>query len=355
MDRSLRIGVIGCGFFAQNHLHSWSDLAEKGAQLAAVCDVDAAKARAAGETFRVPYYSDAAKMLEAERLDVADIVTRRDTHRPLAEMALARGLATIVQKPFASTWEDCIAIVEAAHKANAWLAVHENFRFQAPMRAVRKVIDSGAIGTPSWARIRFRTGFDVYKTQPYFYDEEQLAIADVGIHMLDLSRFFLGEVEHISCETQKRNPRIRAEDTATMLLRHQSGAVSVVECTYESRRLPDHFPETLLVIEGPRGAISLEAGCSMTVTSDGATWTEDASSPLLSWTAYPWHVAQQGVIGACGHFLDSLQRGVPPETSGEDNLKTYALVDAAYRAASERRAVEPKRWNHGLANGGERP
>jgi predicted dehydrogenase len=336
-------------------LHAWSDLAEKGGRLAAVCDVDAGKARAAGETFGVPYYSDAAKMLEAERLDVADIVTRHDTHRPLAEMTLARGLATIVQKPFASTWDDCIAIVEAAHKANAWLAVHENFRFQAPMRAVRAAIDSGAIGIPSWARIRFRTGFDVYKTQPYFYDEERLAIADVGIHMLDLARFFLGEVAHISCETQKRNARVRAEDTATMLLRHGSGAVSVVECTYESRRLPDHFPQTLLVIEGSKGAISLDGACKLTVTSGGKTRTEDAGSALLSWTEHPWHVAQQGVIGACSHFLDCLLQGVVAETSGDDNLKTYALVDAAYRAADERRAVEPKSWKPGSAIGGERP
>lgn len=354
MARPLRIGVIGCGFFAQNHLHSWRDLTGKGAKLAAVCDVDGEKARAAGEKFGVPYYADAESMLGAERLDVADIVTRHDTHRPLAEMTIARGLATIVQKPFASAWQDCVAIVEAARNAGAWLAVHENFRFQAPMRAVRKVIDSGAIGTPSWARIRFRTGFDVYKTQPYFYDEERLAIADVGIHMLDLARFFLGEVEHISCETQKRNPRVRAEDTATMLLRHASGTVSVVECTYESRRLPDHFPETLLVIEGSRGAIALEADCRMTVTSDGKTRTEDAGSPLLPWTAHPWHVAQQGVIGACSHFLDCLQRGIPAETSGEDNLKTYALVDAAYRAAQERGAVQPRSWNPGPAGGGER-
>jgi predicted dehydrogenase len=342
MATPLRIGVIGCGFFARNHLHSWRDLAVKGAQLAAVCDVDAGKARAAGETFGVPHYTDAAAMLDAERLDVADIVTRQDTHRPLAEMTIARGIATIVQKPFAPSWDECVAVVEAARSAGVWLAVHENFRFQAPMRAVREAIDRGAIGTPSWARICFRTGFDVYKTQPYFYDEERLAIADVGIHMLDLARFFLGDVERVSCETQKRNPRVRAEDTVTMLLRHAGGAVSVVECTYESRRLPDHFPETLLVVEGDKGAVALDAGCRMAVTSGGTVRTEHVGAPLLPWTNHPWHVAQQGVVGACGHFLDCLQRGIPAETSGEDNLKTYALVDAAYRAADLRRAVEPK-------------
>lgn len=342
--KTVRVGLIGCGFFAQNHLHAWQDLRDQGALLTSVCDVDPAKAEAAGRTFGVPHYTDAAAMVGKETLDVVDIVTRHDTHRALAELTIGKGLSTIVQKPFAPTWEDCIAIVDAAERAGVWLAVHENFRFQAPMRAVRQVIESGAIGDPSWARIRFRTGFDVYKTQPYFYDEERLAIADVGIHMLDLARFFLGEVEHISCETQRRNPKVRAEDTATMLLRHTSGAVSVVECTYESRRLPDHFPETLLVIEGAKGAVAMDSDCKMTVTSNGQARREDAGSPLLSWTSHPWHVAQQGVMGACTHFLDCLQRGVPAETSGADNLKTFALVDAAYRAAADRKAAAPAAW-----------
>lgn len=346
MDRRpIRIGVIGCGFYARNHLHSWRDLSANGAVLAAVADVDRSKAESAGRDFAVSFYADAASMLEAEALDAVDIVTRHDTHRSLAELAIGRGIATIVQKPFATEWADCVAIVEAARQARVWLAVHENFRFQAPMRRVRAAIDSGAIGAPSWARIRFRTGFDVYRTQPYFYEEERLAIADVGIHMLDLARFFLGEVDYVACETQRRNPRVRAEDTATLMLRHVGGAVSVVECTYEARRgEPDPFPETLLEIEGDRGSIIVGPGCRMRLVSDGATIEEDISAPLLAWTAHPWHVSQEGALGACGHFLDCLQRGVPAETSGEDNLKTFALVDAAYRAADSHASERPKAW-----------
>ena len=340
-SKTIRIGVVGCGFYAQNHLHAWRDLIPFGAALTAVCDVDPGKAKAASETFGVPWYTEVRMMLGAERLDAVDIVTRQDTHRALAETTIAHGISTIVQKPFAPTWEDATAIVDAAKKAGVWLAVHENFRFQAPLRAVRKVIDSGAIGQPSWARITFRTGFDVYKTQPYFYDEERFVIADVGVHVLDVARFLLGDVAHISCETQRRNPKVRAEDTATMLLRHDSGAVSVVEVTYEARRADDYFPETLMEIEGPRGSIIVSAGCRMRVTSDGEATTSDIGVPLLPWTSHPWHVSQEGAMGACRHFLDCLQRGVPAETRGEDNLKTYALVDAAYRAAAEHRAVAP--------------
>jgi predicted dehydrogenase len=340
----IRIGVIGCGFYAQNHLHAWKDLAPDGAVLAAVSDIDPVKAEAAGRAFGVPHHTDAARMLDAERLDAVDIVTRQDTHRALCEIAIARGIPTIVQKPFAPSWEDCVAIVEKAAEARVWLAVHENFRFQSPMRHVRQAIDSGAIGEPSWARIQFRTGYDVYRTQPYFYDEERLAIADVGIHMLDLARFFMGEVTRISCETQRRNPKVRAEDTATMLLRHATGAVSVVECTYEARRLPDHFPETLVEIEGSRGSIVVKPGCRMVVTSGGEVSEQQIGAPLLSWTSHPWHVSQEGAAAACRHFLDCLKRGVPAETAGEDNLKSFALVDAAYRAAAESRAVEPASW-----------
>jgi predicted dehydrogenase len=347
---AIQIGVIGCGFYAQNHLHAWKELAPDGAVLAAVCDVDAGKAEAAGRAFGVPSYTDVTTLLASEQLDVVDIVTRQDTHRALCELTIARGVATIVQKPFAPTWEDCTAIVDAAERAGVWLAVHENFRFQAPMRRVRQAIESGAIGVPSWARIRFRTGFDVYATQPYFLTEERLAIADVGIHMLDLARFFMGEVARISCETQQRNPGLRGEDTATMLLRHESGGVSVVECTYEARRSPDPFPETLVEIEGPLGSIVVDTGCRMTLTSDGQTSETDIGAPLLSWTSHPWHVSQEGALGACRHFLDCLQRGVTTETSGADNLRSYALVDAAYRAAAEHRASAPAAWEAGGAN-----
>ena len=354
MAKPIRIGVIGCGFYAQNHLNSWRELAADGAVLAAVCDIDPSKAETARRAFDVTSYTDPNEMLEREGLDVVDIVTRQDAHRTLAELAISRSVAAIVQKPFAPTWEDCVAIVEAAERNKVWLAVHENFRFQSSMRHVRRVIDSGAIGDPTWARIRFRTGFDVYRAQPYFYDEERLAIADVGIHMLDLGRFLVGEVAHISCETQRRNSRVKAEDTATMLLRHTSGAVSVVECTYEARRIPDPFPETMVEIEGPNGSIVVHPGSRMTVTSNGLVWDEAIGAPLRSWTSNPWHVSQEGALGACRHFLDCLQRGVPAETNGADNLASYALVDAAYRAAAEERAVAPLAWTSGVGNTGAR-
>ena len=340
--QSARVAVVGCGFYAQNHLHAWSDLRDQGAELAAVCDLDHERAKAAGNKFGVPWYADIALLLDAHAIDLLDIATQMRSHQALAAIAARRGIASIVQKPLAPTLEEARAIVDLAQEKGAWLAVHENFRFGTGIRRVKQELDAGSIGTANWARISFRTGYDVYAGQPYLAKEDRLIVLDSGIHVLDLARYFLGEVEHLSCELQKRKPDITGEDTATMLLRHKSGAVSVVETTYQSKRLPDVFPETMLEIEGADGAITLAPNQTMSVSSHGKTETLSVGSPLHSWTSHPWHVSQEAVLHANAHFLDAFRSGRDADTSGVDNLKTFALVEAAYEAAETHTSVKPK-------------
>ena len=342
--------LIGCGFFARNHLNAWRDLArrdaagrEPQARLVAVCDVDGDKAREAALSFGVPrWYTDAATMFSQERLDFVDITTTMASHRALAELAAGHRVPMIVQKPFAPTLEDAGAIVRSAAAAGVAVMVHENFRFQTPMRRAHEAIASGEIGEPVWARLTFRSGYDVYANQPYFYTEPELIVLDLGIHLLDLARYFLGEVAHLSCETQQVRAGLQGEDMATILLRHASGAVSVVDLTYESRQLPDPFPQILLHIEGRRGCLRVLQDFSMQVDhADGTSRREDVSPVLLPWAQKPWHVVQESVLATQAHWLDCLATGQEPATSGRDNLRTFALVRAAYTAAHSHRAEVP--------------
>ena len=338
----MRVGVIGCGFFAQNHLNGWRDMAGEGIEIAAVCDIDLDKAKAAAQAFGVAHaYSDAATMLEKEKLDFVDIVTRMESHLDMVKLAAARRVDIILQKPLAPNWREAGQVVETARKAGVRLAIHENFRWQSPMRKLKGVLDSGELGKPTWARIVFRTGYDIYAVQPYLHQAERYAILDVGIHMLDLARFFLGDVERLSCEAQTRNPLNVGDDTATIMMRHKSGAVSVVECSMESRIDPDPFPETLVAIEGERGSASVGAGLVAHVNSGGVARDVDFGSPLLSWTSQPWHTVQESVLRTQEAILRAWRAGKDPESTGDDNLKTYALVEAAYEAARQGRAVTP--------------
>jgi D-apiose dehydrogenase len=339
----MRAAVIGCGFFAQNHLNGWRDLAAEGVELVAVCDIDPKKAQEAARTFGAPrFYADARTMLENERLDFVDIVTQMESHLEMVKLACNKHIDIILQKPLAPEWGAAREVVETARRAGVRLAIHENFRYQSPMRKLKDLLDSGAIGQSSWARIAFRTGYDIYAVQPYLHQAKRFAILDVGIHTLDLARFFLGEVDRVSCETQRRNPENVGEDTATIMMRHRSGAVSVVECTMEARIDPDPFPETLVTIEGDRGAASIGPGLLGRVTSEGRSRDVDFGSPLLNWTSQPWHTVQESVLRTEEAIVRAWRAGKDPETTGDDNLKTYALVEAAYAAAREGRAVVPE-------------
>jgi predicted dehydrogenase len=171
LAKTVGVALVGCGFFAVNHLHAWRHLADDVVVLVAVCDRDEERARTAAKTFGVPrWYTRLDEMIAAEQIDLLDITTRMDSHRHLVETAMRAGIATVVQKPMAPTWDDAVAMFDASRRADVFLAVHENFRFQTPLMRVSDIVRSGEIGAPSWARISFRTGYDIYSGQPYFYD-----------------------------------------------------------------------------------------------------------------------------------------------------------------------------------------
>lgn len=334
----LRGAIIGCGFFAVNQLHGWRDA--QGAGLVAICDRDPARLQLVGDQFRIERrYTDAVAMLAAEKLDFVDIATTVESHRPLVELTLSRKLPTICQKPFAPTLDDAKAMVAAAKAAGVPLMVHENFRWQSPIRAVKAVIDSGEIGTPYFGRVSFRSGYDVYAGQPYLAKAKRFIVDDLGVHVLDVARYLFGDVVTLTARTTRVNPSIAGEDTATILLDHDSGVTSIVDCSYSTKQAVEQFPETVIEVDGSEGTIRLRQGYRLLVTGKSGNAERDVSPPLLPWAQKPWHNVQESVAAIQQHWVDCLKAGCEPATSGEDNIKTYALVEAAYRGAASRQPI----------------
>jgi predicted dehydrogenase len=335
---TLRGVVIGCGFFAQNHLHAWREL--DGVEIVATCDVDSGKAEEAARLFGIRRsYTDAGELLGNEKPDFVDIVTTLPSHRPLVELAARHGVAVICQKPFAANLADAEAMVAMCRDAGVPLMVHENFRWQTPLMAVRRAIDSGRIGAPFFGRVSFRHDWDVYSRQPYLAEDPRLAIMDVGIHLLDVARFLFGEVSRISCTAQRVNPRVKGEDVATMLVEHTSGATSIVDCSFFTHLDPNPFPQTLVEVDGDAGSIRLAEGYRMTVAAKGRAETEIVDAPLHPWTERPWHVVRDSVVNIQRHWVERLGSGQTPDTSGADNLQVLRLAMAAYDSAEKRCTV----------------
>jgi D-apiose dehydrogenase len=334
----LRGALIGCGFFAINHLHGWRDA--KGAQIVAICDRSEERLKIAGDQFEIAArYTDAAQMLANEKLDFVDIATTAPSHRMLAEMAAGLGLAVICQKPLAPRLDDAKAIVDACSKADVPLMVHENFRWQSPIQKVKRVLETGTIGEVFWGRVSFRSSYDVFSGQPYLAEGERFIVEDLGIHALDIARFLFGDANAVSAVIKRVNPKIKGEDVATILLDHGDGVASVVDCSYATQGEQELFPQTLLEIDGGKGSLRLNANYQLTVTTSGRTTQTDVSPPLLPWASRPWHNIQESVALIEQHWVDCLREGREPLTSGRDNLKTFALVEAVYQSAAQARMV----------------
>jgi predicted dehydrogenase len=336
---ALRGALIGCGFFAVNQLHAWRDVA--GADIVAICDRDEARLEAVGGDFGIERrYRDAEDLLAKEQLDFVDIATTVQSHRPLVELAARHGVPVICQKPFAPTMADARAMVSACEKAGVPLMVHENFRWQTPILAVRDEIASGGIGQPFWGRVSFRSGFDVFRAQPYLATGERFIIEDLGIHSLDIARFLFGDATAVTARTRRVNPAIRGEDVATMLLDHEGGVTSVVDCSYATKLSAEPFPETLVEVDCDGGTIRLLEGYRMVVADGRRSREVDVSPALLAWASRPWHNVQESVLAIQRHWVECLLRRREPDTSGRDNLKTLALVEASYQSAREGRTID---------------
>ena len=193
-------------------------------------------------------------------------------------------------------------------------------------------------------RFTFRSAFDVYRAQPYLAEGKRFIVEDLGIHILDVARFLMGDATALSATMQRVNPRVAGEDVATMLLRHEGGATSVVDCSYASSRAEELFPQTLLEIDGDAGSLRLDAGYRLTVHHrQRGTQTLDVEPPLHSWAERPWFNIQDSVVNIQAHWLQCVRDGREPQTSGRDNLKSLALVEAAYASTGADQAAQALR------------
>ncbi|WP_118185177.1 Gfo/Idh/MocA family protein [Paraburkholderia phosphatilytica] len=337
--RTLRGALIGCGFFAHNHLHAWQGI--DGAQIVALCDADRKRLDHAGDEFGVERrYTDAAALLRDEPLDFVDIATTVGSHRQLVELAAKAGVAVICQKPFAPTLDDARAMVDTCREAGVPLMAHENFRWQSAIQAVGAALHDGAIGTPFWGRVSFRSAFDVFSGQPYLAEGRRFIVEDLGIHILDIARFLFGDVTRLSATLSRVNPTINGEDVATILLSHTKGVSSIVDCSYATRLPHELFPQTLIEVDGSEGTLRLFADYQLQIHTRDGTTMRKVVPPALAWASAPWEAIQGSVAAIQRHWVECLRRGVEPATSGRDNLHTLALVEATYRSAQQQRTIE---------------
>ncbi len=332
--RTLRFATLGAGFWSAYQLAAWREIA--GVECVAIYNRTLHKAEELARQAGIPrVYGDIEKLLAKESLDFVDIVTAAETHAPLTELAACRGLAVICQKPMAPSLEEASRMLAICARAGVPLYIHENFRWQTPMRGLRSILDSGCIGSPFRARIRMVSGFPIFENQPFLRELERFLLIDIGSHVLDLARFLFGDVARLACHTRRVRPDILGEDVATLLLKTTRGTAVICELGYPGAPLEnDCFPQTLAFIEGDRGSIELAPDYVIRITTSTGTEVRCFPPPRYAWADPAYAVAHASIVPCHADLVAGLRGAHKPETTGADNYKTMRLVFAAYDSAA---------------------
>lgn len=342
--RRPRVAIFGAGFWSPYQIAGWLEVG--GVELVAIYNRTRARAEAIAERFGIPaVYDDADALLAEVKPDFVDNITEVGGHKPLSLLCARRRIPCIVQKPMATSVKDAREMVAAFAETGTPFFVHENWRWQTPMRQLKRLLDSGIVGTPFRGRLTMISGFDCWANQPALRDLERFILTDLGVHILDVARLFFGEAGSVYCQTRKTlAPGVKGENVATLLLSMGPARTSiVVELGYAKTPLEaavrEAFPQTLAFVEGPLGSIEVGAGHLIRVTTAKGTLVRRYAPPRYAWADPQYDIAHASIVECHRDLLGALRGEGGGETTGADNLKTIELTYAAYASAARDRVI----------------
>jgi len=336
---NLKFAILGTGFWANFQLAAWQEVG--GVECVALYNRTRSKAEQMALRFGVPrVYDDAEALLAHEQLDFVDIITDVDTHERFTRLAAQHKLPVICQKPMAPALPVAESMLQTCKDAGVPYFIHENWRWQTPIRSMKRALDTGVIGAPFRARIDMISGFPVFKNQPFLAELPQFIITDLGSHTLDVARWMFGEARSLYCQTRRIHPNIKGEDMATMVMDMAGRTTVTVNMAYAENFLEhDRFPETYIFVEGDKGSMELGPDYWLRTTTKDGTHARRMPPPRYAWADPAYDVAHASIAACNADLLKALKGEGPAETTGEDNIKTVRLVFASYDSAAKKEVV----------------
>lgn len=227
----LRAGVIGMGHIGNLHARIYQG--DSLANLVAVCDRDAERARAAGERLGVPYFTSAEAMLSAEKFDVVSVATggfeySSDHYEPTMQ-ALEAGCSVLCEKPISNEIAKAEAMVRLARERNLCFGVDFNHRFTPAARLAKRWMDEGELGSPLFVNVALWIGRPEAFDSPYFH------LKALNPHSIDLIRHFCGDIAAVQCFAMKA-PGRNIWSSASFNFRLKNGMIGHLVSSYDLAR-----------------------------------------------------------------------------------------------------------------------
>jgi predicted dehydrogenase len=288
---------------------------------------DRDRAKDFAERHGVPrFYSSADALLADPEVNSVFVGTPPDAHAELTALAAAAGKHVICEKPIARTSAEARSMIEACDRAGVRLMICHYQRFNLRHRQMLEWIREGAIGRVVSARINF-SSYSPGVDGGWRHDLARSGggpLMDLGSHCLDLLLYCCGPIADSHSFVDAMLPGGTVEDTATLVLRFESGAHATVT-THWSARVPDGTTSNAIEIWGTDGSIVsfplFSKDHSGTLLLHRPDETQDASLP-------PGRKVHEDLFE---HFHEAVETGGPLLAPVEDAVRGLEVIERAYR------------------------
>lgn len=327
LNRPIRVCVVGPGFWAREmHLPAFASI--PGVVVTCVVGRSEEAARALAKRFGVPRWStDYASAVQAEDVDLVDVLAPNYLHAPIAIAAAQAGKHVLCIKPLATTLADADAMIAAAEQAGTRLFYAENVPFIPAVQEASKIVDRGAIGKVF--RVKACEGIGEPHSK-WHYNHKQAgggAMIDMAVHSIEFCRAFAGagfDSVFADCGTFVWNEVLDAEDTAVLSLRFANGVIGQCEDSWSLAGAMDSRFEVfgtagrILIDNLHRQPIQVVSGSNQSSVVPGWSYP----SPLPG-------AVTDGHVAMITHFLEALWTNTPSKSDAVVGWNALAVIEAA--------------------------
>jgi 2-desacetyl-2-hydroxyethyl bacteriochlorophyllide A dehydrogenase len=340
---TLRIGLLGCGDIAVENAAAIQTAPNT--ELVACYDPVRGLADNVGQTHGADVSSTSEELLERGDVDAVLLSVPHHLHAPLGAAAATAGKHVIVEKPLANDLRAAIELAEAADRAGVALSVCFPQRYQPNVVVARRLIGDGALGEFRGLLINFFMdkpasywigGFSSRAHSSWRGSREQagggVLIMNLS-HYIDLVRHLTGvEADVVVARTQIEEPTAEVEDAVSVSVEYANGALGSF---FATAALRGSEPRTELRLWGPDGTIAVEP--------DPRLYTLRALNGLRTnrWQSFGRLPSRNIRAIFFSKLAASIDRGEPPEVTGDDGLAVQAFIEAAYRSSESGQSVNP--------------
>ncbi len=331
----LNIAVVGCGYWGPNLIRNFNWLADCRVRL--VCDLSVDRLNHIKGLYpHIEMTEDFNRVLSDKEIDAVAIATPVRFHYPLGRQCLAAGKHTFIEKPLASSVTESMALLELADKNRLTLMVGHTFIYSPPVRKIKEVVDSGELGEMQYISSR-RLNLGLFQK-------------DINVTW-DLAPHDISIILHVMKDTPVSvNCRGKAhmtkgiEDVSNMTISFSNGGFSMIQSSWldpnKVREMTFVGSKKMLVYDDCQPIEKIKIYDKRVEAPPHYDSFADFHYSYHYGDMYSPYLKQyEPLKEECQHFLDSIQNGTRPLTSGVEGVRVVQVLDAASRSIQQNGAM----------------